>query len=118
MKLIWLLMPVLLTACASRSNMEPNPNGVPAVQQSIAAARQTTDYIFLTGGINDGAAVGQTTTVVVTPDDEVVFTFQSVPVLQGDGALSTMTGHRVQVGESYAALSGILLPNEAVRGRV
>lgn len=35
----------------------------------------TTDYVYVHGGIFDGAAMGQTTTFIVTPDDQLQCAF-------------------------------------------
>lgn len=108
---------IALSACAGPRAPE-NPNSVPNVQQSITQTRATNNYIYITGGLEDGAAVGQTTTLIVTPDDRVVCTFQEDPVLPQDGSVSVVTGHRTVVTGAYAALSGLLLPNVTAQGEV
>jgi len=107
----------VLAACAN-APAQPNPNSVPSIQQTITQTRTTSNYIYITGGVNDGAAIGQTTTLTVTPDDRVVCTFQQGPVVPQDGPLSVVTGHRTVLPGAYATLSAMVLPNVPAQGEV
>ena len=100
-----------LAGCAANRPAPPNPNSVPNVLQSITEQRAVPGTIFVTGGLYDGAAAGQTTRFVALPDDRVICTFQMAPALPGDGPETVVTAHRLQIAGVYAALSGALLPN-------
>ncbi len=115
MKTLALFSLIVLAACAN-PQATPNPMSVPNVLQSITQTRDTAGtYIYITGGFYDGAAVGETATFIVTPDDQVICTFQIDPVFEGDPNGTTVTAHRLRSRGSYAALSAILVPNvEAV----
>ena len=108
-----LLFPFLLTlaACAANRPAPPNPNSVPNVLQDITAQRSTEGAIFVTGGLYSGAAAGQTTRFVALPDDRVICTFQTEPVLPIDGPDIVVTAHRLQIPGVHAALLNALLPN-------
>lgn len=102
---------IALTACANPA-APPNPNSVPNIILSITQTRAgPAPYIYMTGGIYDGAAVGQTATFVATPDNNVVCTFQTDPVLPSDGGEIVVTGHRINVPGIYGQLAGAALPN-------
>ena len=111
MKYLSLISLLALAACSAGGSAPENPNSVPNIQRSITQTRSSDAYIYITGGVNDGAAVGQTGQFVVTPDDSVICTFRMEPVLPQDGDLTTVTGHRIVVPGAFVALTDIVTPN-------
>lgn len=112
MKPFALLSLAVLIGCGG-PQAAPNPMSVPNVLQSITEARALEGTFFITGGIYDGAATGQTARFVVTRDDGLICTFQSDP---HDGAEQTetiVTAHRLDVSGLHSALTEALLPNVA-----
>lgn len=104
-----LLALVVLAGCAGPRALE-NPNSVPNVLLSITQTRAEAHYIFMTGGLYDGAATGQTTRFVVTPDDHLICTFQTDPVFPGESDI-TVSAHRLIVPGIYAQLASVVIPN-------
>ena len=113
---LMVLMFLALAGCIANPPAEPNPNSVPNVLQEITFLRSQPGAIFVAGGLNDGAAAGQTTRLVVMPDDNLVCTFRQAPALSGDGARTTVTAHRLQVSGLYAAVETALMPNVVAPG--
>lgn len=111
MKYLALFALFAAAGCSGGPQAPANPNSVPNIQLSLTQARSTAGAIYITGGIYDGAAAGQTATFVATPDDMVICTFQTDPVLAEDGVLSSMLANRLTVRGGYAALSAAVLPN-------
>ena len=111
MKLLAVLTLIALAGCAN-PRAPANPNSVPNVQQSITAQRDAGGtFIYMTGGFYDGAAVGETTSFLITPDDAIICTFQFDPVTDGDPDVSTVTAHRLTLPGFYGALADVMLPN-------
>lgn len=102
---------VALSSCAANTPAPANPNSVPNIQLSLTQARGVPGAIFVSGGIYDGAAAGQTATFVVTPNDDVICTFQTDPMGDDAADVSRVTANRLTVAGAYAAMSGALLPN-------
>lgn len=111
MRSLVLAMVVAVSACAANRPAPPNPNSVPNVLQDITQQRSAAGAIFVTGGLFSGAAAGQTARFVALPDDRVICTFQTEPVLPSDGPDTVVTAHRLQINGIHAALSAALLPN-------
>lgn len=108
---IVVLLMTLLASCAAPT-APPNPNSVPSVLQSLTQARATPGALYVTGGIYDGAAAGQTARFVVTPQDTLICTFQIDPV--GDTVGNpTVTAHRQTQPGLYATITAGVLPNVA-----
>lgn len=110
MRLIFVAFLVALSGCAG-PQAAPNPMSVPNVLQSITETRATEGALFVTGGLYDGAAAGQTARFVATPDDRLICTFQSDPFQGSERTETTVTAHRLVVPGIYRALTGALLPN-------
>ncbi|GGL61945.1 hypothetical protein [Wenxinia marina] len=68
------------------------------------------DYVFVRGGIDDGAAMGQATAFTVTPDDRLDCTFSTRSPLTGEGSDRDID---VTVPGLYARLVAILGPGTA-----
>lgn len=111
MRAVALTLLMMLGACAANRPAPPNPNSVPNVLQAITEQRAVPGAIFVTGGLYSGAATGQTTRFVALPDDRVICTFQTEPVLPVDGPDTVVTAHRLRIPGVYAAMSSALLPN-------
>jgi len=110
MRFLAVLTLIALGAC-SRAPMADNPESVPNIQQAIADMRGSGTYIYVSGGLNDGAAAGQTANFLITPDDTLICLFRSEDDFAQDGFETAVTGHRIQVSGAYAALASIVLPN-------
>lgn len=102
-----------LAACAG-PQAPPNPMSVPNVLQSITDARAIPGTLFVTGGLYDGASAGQTARFALLPDGRLICTFQSDPVVPGEGE-TVVTAHRLQVQGLYRDLTTVLLPNVETR---
>ena len=113
MKFLAPLALVALAACTGGPPAPANPNSVPNIQLSLTQARDLPGAIYVTGGIYDGAATGQTATFVVTPDDAVICTFQTDPVGPTDGTLSRVDANRLTITGAYSAVANAVLPNVA-----
>lgn len=111
MKYLAILAVCAAASCTGGPRAPANPNSVPNIQLSLTQTRSALGAIYITGGLYDGAAAGQTATFVATPDDMVICTFQIDPVLANSGALSSMLANRLTVPGAYRALSAAVLPN-------
>ena len=110
MKRFALLSFAVLASCGGPP-AAPNPMSVPNVLESITQARGEAGTIYITGGIYDGAATGQTAKFVVTSDDRLICTFQSDPVAGSDQTEIIVTAHRLSVPGLHQAMSAAVLPN-------
>lgn len=105
------LLTLGLTACVANRPADPNPNSVPNVMLSITQTRATSTHIYGQGGVYDGAAAGQTATFVIAPDNSLICTFQTDPVLVGDPPDIVRTAHRLVVPVLYAQMAAVFVPN-------
>jgi len=104
-----LLSLIALAACANPPPPD-NPNSVPNVLQSITQIRNSAGpFIYMRGGLNSGASLGQTATFVVTLDDALICTFQTNSTVAGQPG--TATAHRITIPGLYAAFVRASLPN-------
>ncbi|MCF2872120.1 hypothetical protein L0664_13675 [Octadecabacter sp. G9-8] len=113
MKFAALIALTTLAACANPQAPE-NPNSVPSIQRTMLEMRRSGPHISVTGGVFEGAAAGQRTAFVATPDDRLICTFQSAPDPNRTGLTATVTGYRLNVPGIYTGLSFALLPNVSV----
>lgn len=103
----------ILAGCANPP-ATANPNSIPNITLSITQTRAAAiPFIYMTGGIYDGAAAGQTASFVVTSNDSIICTFKTDPVFPRDGGEIVVTGHRLTVAGIYRQLSAVVLPNVA-----
>ncbi|MBU2993812.1 hypothetical protein [Octadecabacter sp. 1_MG-2023] len=74
----------------------------------MTQTRSEVGTIYVSGGYYDGASADQTARFVVTPDDQLICTFQSGPNASFGETETSVTAHRLTVPGLHRAMMGVL----------